>query len=212
MSEIVYVLTNEAMPGIVKIGRTTDSVQSRVRSLFNTNLPLPFECPYAAEVHDAVVVGRVLHQLFGDHRVSPNREFFRLAPEKVVIALRLAPHKNVTPGEPVFESPSDAVAVLRARERRSRIDLAAIGVLDGATLTFSRDENVTATVVGESRVLFHGDVMSLSAAALKAVQDAGLMWKAVSGSDVWLYEGETLDERRRRIEEERFATSGDEAS
>ena len=59
MSEIVYVLTNEAMPGIVKIGRTTDGVQSRMRSLFNTNLPLPFECAYAAEGADAVVVERL---------------------------------------------------------------------------------------------------------------------------------------------------------
>ena len=180
--------------------------------LYHTNLPLPFECAYAAEVADAAVVERVLHQLFGDHRVSPNREFFRLAPEKVVIALRLAPHRDVTPGEPVFESSSDAVAVLRARERRSRIDLTAIGVPDGATLIFSRDEHVTATVVSESRVCFHDVVMSLSAAALKAVQDAGLTWKAVSGSDVWLYEGETLDERRRRVEDERFATAGDGAS
>jgi hypothetical protein len=47
MPEIVYVLTNEAM---VKIGRTTTSVEQRIKELDNTSLPLPFQCFYAAEV------------------------------------------------------------------------------------------------------------------------------------------------------------------
>jgi hypothetical protein len=50
MSEIVYILTNEAMEGIVKIGRTTTSVEQRIRELDNTSMPLPFQCFYAGEV------------------------------------------------------------------------------------------------------------------------------------------------------------------
>ena len=42
MPEIVYVLTNEAMEGMVKIGRTTTSVEQRIRELDNTSMPLPF--------------------------------------------------------------------------------------------------------------------------------------------------------------------------
>ena len=33
MPHIVYVLTNEAMQGVVKIGRTTTSVEQRIREL-----------------------------------------------------------------------------------------------------------------------------------------------------------------------------------
>jgi T5orf172 domain len=54
MAEIVYVLTNEAMDGLVKIGRTTTSVEQRIKELDNTSIPLPFQCFFAGEVTDAM--------------------------------------------------------------------------------------------------------------------------------------------------------------
>jgi hypothetical protein len=43
MAEIVYVLTNEAMPGLVKIGLSTDSIEIRLTQLrSHTGVPLPF--------------------------------------------------------------------------------------------------------------------------------------------------------------------------
>jgi hypothetical protein len=44
MPDVVYVLTNEAMPGLVKIGLTTDSLESRILQLSSaTGVPLPFK-------------------------------------------------------------------------------------------------------------------------------------------------------------------------
>ena len=40
MNEIIYIPINEAMPGFVKIGKTTD-LESRIRSLDTTSVPLP---------------------------------------------------------------------------------------------------------------------------------------------------------------------------
>ncbi len=48
----VYILTNESMPDIIKIG-ITDNLSRRLRDLDNTSTPLPFECFYALEVEDA---------------------------------------------------------------------------------------------------------------------------------------------------------------
>jgi hypothetical protein len=46
----VYVLTNEAMPGFIKIGKTYSSVKQRILELSRSSaVPLPFECYYAAE-------------------------------------------------------------------------------------------------------------------------------------------------------------------
>tara|TARA_B110000259_G_scaffold18576_1_gene19525 strand:+ start:248 stop:370 length:123 start_codon:yes stop_codon:yes gene_type:complete len=37
----VYILTNEAMPGIIKIGWTDKSVEERMKELDKTATPLP---------------------------------------------------------------------------------------------------------------------------------------------------------------------------
>ena len=49
---IVYILTNESMPGYIKIGRTETSVPQRMSELDKTSMPLPFQCYYAARVDD----------------------------------------------------------------------------------------------------------------------------------------------------------------
>jgi hypothetical protein len=49
---IVYVLVNRAMPDLVKIGKTERDIESRIKGLDTTSVPLPFECYYAAKVLD----------------------------------------------------------------------------------------------------------------------------------------------------------------
>lgn len=204
MANTVYVLTNEAMPGIVKIGLTDGSVETRIAGLSSTTaIPLPFECYYAAEVDDMARVERLLHQLFAEHRINPKREFFRIDPEKVVLALAIGNFKEVTPGEVAIDAEEKA-ALERSKARRPRINLAAIGIIPGAELTFSRDESRVATVTAGNRVNLDGQEMSLSAAALKILNQMGYKTPAASGSEHWIFEGELLDERRRRMESEQF--------
>jgi len=50
---IIYILTNEAMPGYTKIGKTTNKVEERIKSRDTTGVPLPFQCYFAAIVEDA---------------------------------------------------------------------------------------------------------------------------------------------------------------
>jgi hypothetical protein len=49
---IVYILTNPVMPGLVKIGQTTNEISNRLNDLNTTGVPLPFECKFACEVDD----------------------------------------------------------------------------------------------------------------------------------------------------------------
>jgi len=206
MSEIVYVLTNEAMDGMVKIGRTSTSVEQRIRELDNTSMPLPFQCFYAAEVHDSVVVEGKLHRIFSDKRIRSNREFFRVDANQVREAIQLAELKDVTPRSDVLVDASDAQALQKAvatEERRARLRFTELNIPVGATLVFAKDSNCTAQVVTDGKVNFEGEVMSPSAAAKIAVRRMGYDWSAVSGSAFWMYEDETLMARRLRLEDEK---------
>ena len=53
---IVYILKNQSMPDILKVG-ITDNLERRIKELDNTSTPLPFECIYAVEVEDASKIG-----------------------------------------------------------------------------------------------------------------------------------------------------------
>jgi hypothetical protein len=87
MSEIIYILTNEAMPGYVKIGKTSSSLEQRIKELSrSTSIPLPFTCFYACTVKDSGFVEHQLHDAFDDSRINPKREFFQISPERVVSA------------------------------------------------------------------------------------------------------------------------------
>jgi len=201
MGEIVYILTNEAMPGLVKIGRTTGELAKRVRDLYQTGVPLPFELFYACEVLNSAITESKLHDAFGDHRLSKGREFFRIAPERVRAAMSLAAIKEIKLGDEIFETTEEKSEVESAK-RRARFRLSMIGVKPGTVLQLFRDPTIICTTVDEeNKVSFKGDVTSLSDAALQAVQSKGIEWPTVSGPWEWAYQGKRLDEIRREIEQ-----------
>jgi len=78
LTGIVYILSNEAMPGLVKVGRTGQSVSKRLGELNSTGVPMPFVCHYAAHVKDMAAVELQMHKLLAQHRVSAKREFFKV--------------------------------------------------------------------------------------------------------------------------------------
>jgi len=200
MNEVIYILTNEAMPGYVKIGKTNNDLEQRVRELSaSTSVPLPFTVFYACIVKNAQFVEHQLHDAFDDNRVNPKREFFRVAPERVVAALKLAEIENITPKRDIVETKEDQEALDAARKIRSRFNFEMVKIPIGAELYFSRDENIKAKVVdthAANSIEYNGKKTSLSRSAQRILgYDYG-----VAGTDYWMYEGETLDERRRKLE------------
>ena len=71
----------------------------------------------------------------------------------------------------------------------------------GSILQFIRDDNITCEVLSKNKVKFEGEEHSLSSAALIATNNMGFNWKTIAGPLHWKYEGEVLDDRRRRYEE-----------
>ena len=126
MANIVYVLTNPAMPGLVKIGMTDrDDVQRRMSDLYTTGVPLPFECVAARAIEDreALEIEKALHTAFGPNRVNSSREFFEIDPEQVQVLLRVMPGKDVTPrtgGQEPGIQEEDQAAATEYKRRRTR--------------------------------------------------------------------------------------------
>jgi hypothetical protein len=196
MPQIVYVLTNAEMPGLVKIGITDASVGDRVKQLDNTSVPVPFECFYAAEVSDAARVERAIHEAFDDHRVRKSREFFRLSPDKPKAIIELLCIKNVTPGGELFTEEGDEEALAEAKKRRAAFNFSLVGIKPGTVLQSVFDDTITCTVKGDRSVEFRGEEHSLSSSALMIAHEKGYDWSTIAGPQYWKYEGKTLSELR----------------
>lgn len=199
---IVYVLTNEAMPRFVKVGTTRIDVEERLKQLYTTGVPVPFECYYAGVVESAKNVERRIHRAFDKFRVNKNREFFEIEPEAVADIIRMVAIRDATPGEDYTETPDDKVAMEKLEQRAERFSFKMVGISPGTLLHYKFDDSITCTVLDNRRVEFRGEEMSLTAATLAVLAERGFHWKSARGSVAWMYGGQTLQELRDALEAE----------
>ena len=202
---IVYILTNEAMPGYIKIGRTSDgNLKARIKQLDTTGIPLPFECFYAVKVDDAVTVEDKLHKGLTDCRTRDRREFFETSPEaakSLLSVVEVMGGIDVTPEGPVVADDKDMEALKKAHDRRSRFNFGMLGIEVGEMLQFKKDRSIECEVASETQVSFRNEVMSLSKAAAIVLEEMGYSWGTVAGPAFWCYHGETLNDLRLQEEQ-----------
>ena len=87
----VYILTNPSFrEDWIKIGKTTN-MEERLRTLYNTSLPLPFE-PYATmktvKYNEAEKLVHHYIERFSNLRIEKKREFFNVKPEEALEIFR----------------------------------------------------------------------------------------------------------------------------
>jgi T5orf172 domain len=169
---IVYVLTNPAMPGLVKIGRTSqEGAKVRITQLYSTGVPVPFTLEFACRVQNDGEVERALHLAFGPSRINPRREFFRIEPEQVIAILKLLHTEDAT--TEVVQQPSnlDEQSIAAAKElkvRGPRYNLIEMKIDIGSVLQSTHDDT-TVIVVGPRKVKLGDDEMSLMAATCRVL-------------------------------------------
>jgi hypothetical protein len=79
MPSWVYVITNPAMPGLVKVGFTDRDPKMRAQELTGTGLPLPYLVRHSVQVRDGRLVERAAHAALSSHHVG--KEWFRCSVE-----------------------------------------------------------------------------------------------------------------------------------
>ena len=95
----VYVLSNESLDGLVKIGFSTKDPQSRAKELSgDTGVPTPFIVEYEMLVEDPHSCEQRAHDLLDDKRVNQRREFFRCSVNDAIESA-----KQVVDSEIIFE-------------------------------------------------------------------------------------------------------------
>lgn len=166
---IVYVLTNPSMPGMVKIGMTErNEIDARLKELYTTAVPLPFECKFACKVKKSECgkIEKALHTAFAPQRVNENREFFRIEPKQAIAILELFKHEDVT--EEVTEeikndlTPEDIAAQEKSKTKRPPLHFLDMGLHKGELLVYKLDESVTCSIVDQKHVLYNGKPTTLT--------------------------------------------------
>ncbi|VEU82747.1 GIY-YIG nuclease family protein [Acholeplasma hippikon] len=97
-SEVVYLLSNESIPGWVKIGSSND-IERRLKELYNTSIPLPFkveELITTKTLEESRVLEKSIHSIIDT--INPNlrknteankREFFKMTVDQGKSVFRL---------------------------------------------------------------------------------------------------------------------------
>jgi hypothetical protein len=87
----VYVLTNKAMPGLVKIGKTAAlTAGDRAKKIYTTGVPRPFDVAFRALTSEYEAVESLAHNMLDLYRETRGREFFRVTPEQAINVVREA--------------------------------------------------------------------------------------------------------------------------
>lgn len=191
----VYIFTNPGTPGIVKIGITKkDDVTARLKQLYTTGVIWPFECAYAARVPDCSGLEKILHRVFHDKRANAGKEFFHVDPAlvRLIIDLVKIGDRPLSDAEQGI-TPAQRADIEAEKSRTSRkIDFEGLGLAPSTILHLVKDPSITCTVSSKSKVLYQGQQLSPSLAAVRAINSLGYKWPAASGSEHWAYQGTKL--------------------
>ena len=88
---LVYLISNESIPGWVKIGRTS-KIDQRLKNLYNTSVPLPFYLEgfiTASSKEESMFIEKAIHTIIDTlnpdlrkNTEANKREFFKMTPEE----------------------------------------------------------------------------------------------------------------------------------
>ena len=190
--EIVYVLQNEAMPGLIKIGLTQqDDVDKRLQNLYTTGVPLPFECIWAGEVDNCKEVESIIHNAFSDFRINPKREFFKLKPERVIPLLKKLAISEITTNkvENILNGSVTTAEKDAAKQyHRPVLNFKEMGIKPGEMLVYAQDSSIKIKVLSEKKVSFEGKEYALSALTKKIKK----LPYYVGPCKYWMHKGRNL--------------------
>lgn len=199
MSSKVYIMSNKAMPGLVKIGWTSkNDVEQRRKELSNTSVPYPFvvEATYDVYVDSA---DKIIHQWFPrELRVNDNREFFNITVDyakKVIEDYRDKGRVFWSGDEVGLDSDLDSnVNESDDKHRKTHGYHGGLESLIGKKLTWKDDPTIECEVVDAHHVKYDGQICSFIGATGDVCQKlySKIHVNGYRPRDSWMYEGKSI--------------------
>lgn len=223
----IYILYNESYPNHVKIGFSSDVVR-RMKDLYTTGVIHPFHCYAIYKVKRRLAdkdLQEIFCQLAPNIREVPNREFYQMGCEDAYLLLQRIAKISGTEElliknpfqDTYFENPpqmhmkgstetqergsENKEEIPNRKARAPQTTWAMLDIAEGAELVFLKDENIKVVTVGSmSSVRYNGEVYSLSTVAQTLLASVcGRKMVSARGADYFLYNGELLTNRRKRL-------------
>ena len=189
--DVVYVLTNPAMPGLVKIGWTTQAdANIRISQLYTTGVPVPFTLEFACKVANALEVERALHIAFAPNRINPRREFFKIDAEQAIAILKLLHTEDATAEveqQSVGLDEQSIAAAQQLKSRRPNLNFVEMGIPIGSILE-PVEGGATVTVVGPRKVRLGDEDLYLTEATRRVLE----LEYSVAPGPHWTFDGRRL--------------------
>lgn len=207
----VYILTNPSFKeDWVKIGKTSRSVEERVSDLNkSTAIPLKFNIYATMQSPKYNEVEKMVHEMIDDLnkdlRVSPNREFFKVKPEKALaFFVRIA---KITEDAVVTKYENDKPVSIETialtppeLPKRRRFKFSMVNIPVGSTVVFVPTDTKV-RVASDNQVEHNGKLYKLSAFTRDFIpEDKRNESGAYQGAKYFSYNGKILDDLRTEME------------
>jgi hypothetical protein len=88
-SQVIYVMSNPSMPGLLKIGFTSKEADIRAKELYKaTGVPQPFKLEFIYKCDNGITLEKEIHSYLKQYRTNNDREFFEMELKKAIDSIR----------------------------------------------------------------------------------------------------------------------------
>lgn len=124
MIGFIYVMSNPAYPGSVKIGQTRKDPEERRKELGTTGVLQDFVLEYRALTEDYESLEKEIHKSLAKYRVRDDREFFSISPPAAINLIREIAGDRIESDKSFFVSPEKLERKKRLLEEKRARDRA----------------------------------------------------------------------------------------
>jgi hypothetical protein len=118
MIGFIYIMSNPAYPGDLKIGQTRNDPEERRKDLGSTGVLQDFVLEYRALSEDYLSLEREIHKSLAQYRVRANKEFFSISVPEAINKIREIAGDRIESDKVFYVSPED---LLRAEEEKKKL-------------------------------------------------------------------------------------------